>query len=211
MINSHSYMNSILRVPLRLPPDQTARLLDLQTAFALACNALAPVVQQTRVWNRVALHHLAYRMLRTRFPEMGSQMICNVIYSVSRTSRTVFQHPASPFNLARLGNKPLPLLRFTENSPVYFDRHTLSLKDGFLSIFTLEGRMRFKLRLKPVEEHRFHSQKLSEIVLTRRKDATFELVFQFSASQGITAPVPDFKPAASVKSLPAYVKIEETE
>lgn len=204
-------MNSVLRVPLLLSPEQTAKLQALQAEFALACNALAPVVQQTRVWNRVALHHLAYKMLRAKFPDMGSQMICNVIYSVSRTSRAVFQHPGSPFNLARLGNKPLPLLRFTENSPVYFDRHTLSLKDGLLSIFTLEGRMRFKLSLKPVHEQRFQSQKLSEIVLARRKDEIFELMFRFSELQDITASSPDFKRSESTKSVPAYVTIEETE
>ncbi len=44
-------------------------------------------LHQTKVWNRVALHHLMYRNLRDQFPEMGSQMVCNAIYSVSRTCR----------------------------------------------------------------------------------------------------------------------------
>ena len=94
-------MNSVLRIALNASPEQGARLQALQSGFAQVCNALAPVVQQTRVWNRVALHHLAYRQLREQFPEMGSQMVCNAIYSVSRTSRLVFQHPASPFSRAR--------------------------------------------------------------------------------------------------------------
>jgi len=54
-------MNSLLRIPLRASPDQVERLEALQKGFAQVCNALAPLVQQTRVWNRVALHHLAYR------------------------------------------------------------------------------------------------------------------------------------------------------
>ena len=79
-------MNKMLRIPLHASPEQSARLQALQATFAEACNALSPLVQKSRVWNRVALHHLAYKELRQKYPDMGSQMICNVIYSVSRTS-----------------------------------------------------------------------------------------------------------------------------
>ncbi|NBT92621.1 MAG: hypothetical protein EBT37_08500, partial [Betaproteobacteria bacterium] len=75
-------MNILLRVPLNTSTEQSTRLKALQAVFAQACNALAPIVQQTKVWNRVALHHLMYRNLRERFPELGSQMVCNAIYSV---------------------------------------------------------------------------------------------------------------------------------
>lgn len=157
-------MNS-LHVSLSTEPDQRAKLLDLQRTFADACNALAPVVQSTRCWNRVALHHLAYRALRERFPALGSQMTCNVLYSVSRASRLVYQHPDSPFNLQRLGTRGLPLLYFLPQSPVYFDRHTLSLRDGIASMYTLDGRMRFNLPLDEQAERRFRQSKLREIVL----------------------------------------------
>jgi hypothetical protein len=170
-------MTSMLRISLNASPEQALRLQALQTGFAQVCNALAPLVQQTRVWNRVALHHLAYRQLREQFPEMGSQMVCNAIYSVSRTCRMVFQHPDSPFSLQRLGSKPLPLLRFADSCPVYFDRHTLSLKAGQLSMFTLDGRMRFQLTLRAEDEQAFHACKLREIVLARRPDGIYELSF----------------------------------
>ena len=110
-------MDSILRIPLNASPEQAQRLQDLQRGFAQLCNALAPLVQSTRVWNRVALHHLAYRQLREQFPAMGSQMVCNAIYSVSRTCRMVFQHPGSPLHLDKLGARPLPLLRFADTCP----------------------------------------------------------------------------------------------
>ena len=200
-------MNSVLRIPLDASPEQVARLQALQSGFAQVCNALAPLVQQTRVWNRVALHHLAYRQLREQFPEMGSQMVCNAIYSVSRTCRLVFQHPASPFHLTRLGDKPLPQLRFAPSCPVYFDRHTLSLKGGQLSMFTLDGRMRFQLALRPEDEAAFHASKLREIVLACRPDGVYVLSF-FLAN-------PDEPAAASNPALPAsgeipeYVMVEE--
>jgi len=135
-------------------------LLALQVGFAQVCNAIAPIVQQTRVWNRVALHHLTYRSLRERFPAMGSQMVCNAIYSVSRTCRVVFQHPQSPFSLTRLGDRPLPLLQFTDTCPVYFDRHTLNVKGGQLSMYTLDGRMLFALALQAADEANFKAMRL---------------------------------------------------
>ncbi len=198
-------MNSLVRVPLNATPDQAERLLALQAAFAKACNALAPMVQQTRIWNRVTLHHLAYKSLRVQFPNLGSQMVCNVIYSVSRASRQVFQHPESPFNLARLAGRPLPLLNFAENCPVYFDRHTLSVKDGKLSMYTLDGRMRFDLALGRAAESAFREKKLREIVLSRTPQANFELCFLFAeprAEAESTAP-------ADNGQVPEYLVVEE--
>ena len=199
-------MNLSLRVPLNTTPDQAAKLLELQATFAKACNALAPMVQKTRVWNRVALHHMAYKPLREQFPQIGSQMVCNAIYSVSRHSRLLFQHPQSPFFLARLGDKPLPLLRFSDSCPVYFDRHTLSLKDGQLSMYTLDGRMRFQLSLKPEDEANFHQKKLREIVLSRGAGGGFELQFAFSDADDQAA-----EPQATMAAeLPEYMMVEET-
>ena len=203
----YSYMNSTLRIALNTTPEQLARLVALQASFARVCNTLAPTVQKTRVWNRVALHHLTYRSLRERFPELGSQMVCNAIYSVSRTSRIVFQHPQSPFSVAKLGSKPLPMLRFSDNSPVYFDRHTLSVKDGQLSMFTLDGRMRFALALTPADEAKFNEKKLREIVLSKRGDGLFELSFLFCDKDDELATDTTTVGSADV---PEYVVLEES-
>jgi len=169
-----------IRIALNATPEQALRLLALQQAFAEVCNAISPMVQQSRIWNRVALHHMAYKPMRERFPALGSQMVCNAIYSVSRSARAVFQAPGSPFRLQRLGDRPLPKLHFENSAPVYFDRHTLSLKEGQLSMYTLDGRMRFKLDLAPEVGQRFHHDKLREIVLAR-VGPDFELRFRFDA------------------------------
>ncbi|MFA7269719.1 MAG: hypothetical protein WC073_10285 [Sterolibacterium sp.] len=195
-------MNFCLRVPLNTSAEQTARLRDLQTAFAELCNALAPVVQQTRCWNRVTLHHLTYKALRERFPKIGSQMVCNAIYSVSRTSRLVLQHPNSPWNVAKHPQQALPLLKFMANSPVYFDRHTLSLKDGQLSMYTLDGRMRFQLDLQPADQVRFHQEKLREIVLSNTPQG-YQLAFWFSAQDEATET--QVLPAEASAELPEYL------
>ncbi|WP_295521805.1 hypothetical protein [Limnohabitans sp. Rim8] len=170
-------MNFLIRVPLNTSPEQHARLCELRAVFARVCNELAPQVQQSRVWNRVALHHLHYRSLRAQFPELGSQMVCNAIYAVSKMSRLIYQAAASPYNVSRMPGKPLPLLKFADSCPVYFDRHTLSIKPGQLSLFTMDGRMRFELQLDADKLALFEQAKLREVVLNERLDKTFELSF----------------------------------
>jgi hypothetical protein len=196
-------MNHSLRIALNGTPKQFERLRALQVAFADVCNAIAPVVQSTRCWNRVALHHLVYRSMRERFPALGSQMICNAVYSVARNARLVLQHPQSPWNVSkRSAAAPLPLLRFAASAPVYFDRHTLSLRRGMLSMFTLDGRMRFDLSLAPADETRFHQEKLIEVMLAATASG-FELTFQFAG----TVPAGKLQEMSAKGLLPEYVLI----
>jgi hypothetical protein len=221
-------MNFSVRIALTPSPEQHARLMALQAAFAQVCNELSPVVQHTRVWNRVALHHMAYKGLREKFPALGSQMVCNAIYSVSRASRLIFQTPGSPFHVSRLAGRALPLLRFTDTCPVYLDRHTLSLKQGQVSMFTLDGRMKFQLALSAQQETAFHTQKLLEIVL-QRVGLQFELAFQFgpaaaavpetateAATEAATETAAEAAWAGAVSARPApalmfpeYLKVED--
>ena len=199
-------MKTLILIPLDANVDQVQRLKDLQAAFAKVCNALAPMVQSTRCWNRVALHHMAYRSLREQFPEMGSQMVCNAIYSVSRASRQIYQHPQSEFNIAKLGDRPLPLLQFEPNCPVYFDRHTLSIKGHQLSMYTLDGRMRFDLDVAPEVLTAFAKQKLREMVLKVSTTGGFE--FSITMDDPDSNYLDEAEPATD-EPLLGYVVIEE--
>lgn len=199
-------MTQLLRITLRTTLEQSERLSLLQEEFSRVCNALAPVVRDTRCWNRVALHHMMYKTLREQFPALGSQMVCNAIYSVCRASRLVYQHPASPFSVGRMDGKPLPLLRFLPASPVYFDRHTLSIKDGRLSMYTLDGRMRFDLALLPDDEAAFHASKLREVVLTRGGAGAFELSFWLGEADKASLEEPE---NAGSTEIPEYLMVEE--
>lgn len=209
-------MNFQIRVPLNTSPEQYARLCALRVVFAQVCNQLAPSVQQSRVWNRVALHHLHYRALRAQFPALGSQMVCNAIYAVSKMARLIYQHPQSPFNPALKPGAALPLLRFADSCPVYFDRHTLSIKPGQLSLFTMDGRMRFDLTLEPEKLAVFEQAKLREIVLNERLDKVFELSFHLDTTEVAEAAEPDApaealaQGAASAALIPEYVSVEVT-
>jgi hypothetical protein len=163
--------NHILSIQLRLTETERARLVALQQAFAEICNTLVPIVRQTRCWNRVGLHHLAYHALRARFPRMGSQMVCNAIYSVSRAYRRV----------PKKSDAPLPQLEFLSSAPVFFDRHTVSLRDHRISIYTLDGRIRFGFAMPPEVLRVFSSERLREIVLHRQGE-TFSLSFHMQGA-----------------------------
>lgn len=207
-------MNFLIRVPLNTTSEQYARLCALRVMFAQVCNQLAPNVQQSRVWNRVALHHLHYRALREQFPALGSQMVCNAIYAVSKMARLIYQHPQSPYNPVSRPSGRLPLLRFADSCPVYFDRHTLSIKPGQLSLFTMDGRMHFELVLGADRLAIFEQAKLREIVLNERPGQVFELSF-FLESTDVpdSAEVDDSEvmglgDAASPRFIPEYVSVE---
>jgi hypothetical protein len=187
-----------------LQPGQIERLIHLQQMFAQACNHLAPIVQQTRCWNRVALHHMAYRTLREQFPMLGSQMACNAIYSVSRTCRALYQNPNSPYALHKLGGGSLPQVLFLPQSPVYFDRHTLSLKNGRASMYTLDGRIKFNLDLTEAQEARFRTSRLREIVMSLQASG---LVLTFTLDDPQAAPANDADDDLRHADLPEYVLV----
>lgn len=165
--------------------DQLQRLKALQVNFIEICNAIMPTVQTSRCWNRVALHHMVYHSMRMRFPCTGSQMICNAIYSVCRAARAVLQHPKSPWNIELNPNANLPMILFLPQSPVFFDRHTLNLKGNRLSMYTLDGRIRFDLNLTKEQQEAFHHNKLKEVLLVNDQE-NFSLHFHFGSEDAET-------------------------
>ena len=202
-------MKFIIAIPLDTRPEQYTRLCELRAVFAQVCNRLAPAVQASRIWNRVTLHHLHYHTLREQFPDLGSQMVCNAIYAVSKMARLVYQHPKSPYNVAARDARPLPLLRFAHSCPVYFDRHTLSIKEEQLSLFTMDGRMHFELALAPAKHALFAQAKLREIALKERKDHRFELSFFLESERTVaTNLLQEAVPPTAL--VPDYVSVEVT-
>ena len=201
-------MESLILVQLKSSQAQEAQLVALQSLFARACNNLAPLVSQTRCWNRVALHHLAYKGLREKYPQLGSQMICNVIYSVCRAARLVYQHPQSPWSISKSDPKSLPVIVFSDDTPVFFDRHTLSIKKGQISLFSLDGRMRFELGLSEEDEMKFRQEKLREISLEKRKEG-YLLKFVMTSnsnSEGVKTDQQESEMARQL-DLPSYLVV----
>lgn len=166
-------------VVLNASDGQVERLEELQTSFVAVCNAIAPVVRDAKCWNRVALHHLVYKQMRERFPQMGSQMVCNAIYTVCRAARLIYQGQKTPCLDSSGINSNLPLIQFENNCPVCFDRHTLSVSKDMVSMYTLDGRMKFEMMLDEMQLRTFKNEKLMEILLLKNSSRQFLLKFVF--------------------------------
>lgn len=186
-------MKNSLQIKLIVSPEQELRLIDLQKTFALACDEAALFVARSRSWHRVTLHHLAYKSLREKFPLLGSQMVCNAIHTVSKASKEIFQDPLSRWTAAARAGEPLPILKFADSTPVFFDKHTLTLKKKALSIFTLDGRMHIQINLSEIIENKLRTEKLKELSLLRQKNS-FYLRFVFGEdSEGSLSIKPSVK------------------
>lgn len=196
-------MNYRLRIRLQTTPVQVRQLQALQALFVQACNELAQQARAAGVWSRIGLHQLAYHGLRQRFPALGAQMVCNVIYSVSRAARLVFQHPASPFHGRVRAGAAAPRLCFGPEAPVYFDRHTLNVRDGQASMYSLDGRLRFNLPLDPEHEHRLRHGGIREIALGR--DAQGLLLDFLFAHADATAPAAAAQEGTDCPPWPDYL------
>src|SRR5437879_7826196 len=138
-------------IRLKVTPEQAAKLGALRTAYAEACNWLAPLVQAARCWNRVDLHRLAYRGLRQETP-LGAQMACNAIFSVCKAYR-------SQRALGRISpDTPVPAVCFNRAS-VHFDHRTFTLKGEAVSLNPLQGRSRVPMILANQQRKHLQSAK----------------------------------------------------
>jgi IS605 OrfB family transposase len=167
-------------IRLSASPQQDAALRALQHAYADACNRLVPIVREKRVWNRVALHNLAYSMLRQNTP-LGSQMCCNAIFSVCKAYK-------AQKALGRIRkDRPVPEIRL-DRASVHFDKRTYTIKDETVSLYTLDGRITVPMRLGEHQRRILESGQAKEAELVFRKDRWFlNLVVESGDADSVTS------------------------
>ncbi|MBW7657620.1 transposase [Hydrogenophilus thermoluteolus] len=167
-------------IRLSASPQQDAALRALQHAYADACNRLVPIVREKRVWNRVALHNLAYSMLRSATP-LGSQMCCNAIFSVCKAYK-------AQKALGRIRkDREVPEIRF-DRASVHFDKRTCTIKDETVSLYTLDGRIVVPMRMGEHQRRLLSSGKPKEAELVLRKGVWyFNLVVETQGADSVTS------------------------
>jgi len=126
-------MLKTVSLKLRTTTEQSEALSELRSAYSGACNSLVPIVIEKRCWNRIALHNLVYSNLREK-TSLGSQMCCNVIFSVCKAYK-------SQKSLRKIKKDFVPEISFGRTS-VHFDKRTYSFKENLLSLNTLAGRIK---------------------------------------------------------------------
>jgi IS605 OrfB family transposase len=155
-------MKRTISIRLKVTQEQEELLLRLQEAFLAACNSIVPTSMEHRCWNRVALHNLVYRQVR-QTSSLGSQMVCNAIFAVCKAYKAI----------TVVKDEPIPQIQFHKNRSVHFDKRTYSIKGATLSLYTLEGRQRFPMRMGPFQETIFSTGLPREGELICRKGKWF--------------------------------------
>lgn len=169
-----------IRFKLNINKEQVIQLRSLQKTFSEICNEISSIACQQSCWSRVPLHHLSYHKMRDKYPLFGSQMVCNAIYAVTRTYKRLVELGLFRVNEGEeLGPGFKPRIIFLPIAPVYFDMHTLSIKGGVISMYTLNGRMRFSLNISEKNlQSIMQKNKVKEIMMVGHSGG-FDLLFNF--------------------------------
>ena len=137
-------MKRTISIRLDTTREHNQKLLQLQEAYHGACNQIVPDAIANRCWNRVALHQLVYTKVRSG-STLGSQMVCNAIYSVCKAYQAK----------SILPNEVVPTICFRKGRSVHFDKRTYSIKGETISLYTLGKRIKVPLKFGPFQRAYF--------------------------------------------------------
>jgi predicted transposase len=151
-------MKRTISLKLTLSENQLQAFTELQEKFSATCNYIGQIAFENKERNRVKLHHLAYYLVREKFPELGAQMACNAIAKVAGALRVL--------------KKPKEIL-FRKECSVHFDKRTYSLKGEFLSLFTLQKRARLQLDISSFHQGFLEQGVAKEAELVRKGNRWF--------------------------------------
>lgn len=137
-------------VRIKVSPDQAQVLSDTCSAYLGCCNMVSRVAWEHKTLSQKTLHQLAYRKLRDEY-HVGAQMACSSMNRVIGNYRTIKEMHGSPWVTSQ------PNYR----SPGYdlvWNRDYSILKDGRLSINTLNGRIKLPVDWGHVPEAYRHGK-----------------------------------------------------
>ena len=134
-----------------------------------ACHLLVDFVCKDpaqRNWQRFNLHHAAYHTVRATMPDLGSQMLCNAIRSVSSAYKAeLSKHPRK--------NKTDPLKRIVFKNPsIHLDKNTITYHSDLTTatVYTVQGRVKVDLCPGEFQKRLLQQGKLKESNLVYRKN-----------------------------------------
>jgi putative transposase len=157
-------------------------LVDVQAAYAKACNLLVPLVVKSRCWNKVDLHNAAYDWLRPKTP-LGSQMVCNTFRTVCGAYKSMRSNGEIE------DGEPVPVANF-RNASVHYDVRTFTMRGDKLSLWAIDGRVEVTLRPGKHQKRLLAWGKPKEAELVSRKGRMyFNLVLEKEITFKETGPV----------------------
>ena len=159
-------------VRLEMTAQASAKLLETQKLYGDACRILMGILleggREERRWQRYALHHAGYRIVRAKLPNLGSQCVCNAIRSVSGAVKSWISNPPK---FAVDKTMAIPTLSF-RNPVVHLDKNTITYgkvgNEITATIYSIEGRVPATLRPGPFQAEILASGKWAESNLVHR-------------------------------------------
>ena len=131
-------------------PDQAQALSDTCAAYLDCCNMVSRVAWEHKTLGQKALHQLVYRRLRDEY-RVKSQMAQSSIIRVIGNYRTIKEMHGSPWAASR------PEYR-SSGYDLAWNRDYSVLKDGRLSVNTLNGRIKLPVDWSHVPEEYRHGK-----------------------------------------------------
>ena len=137
-------------VRIKVSPDQSQVISDTCAAYLDCCNMVSKVAWEHRTISRKTLHQLVYRRLRDEY-HVGAQMACSSIRCVIGNYRTIKEVHGSPWATSQ------PNYR-SSGYDLLWNRDYSILKDGRLSVSTLDGRIKLPVDWTHVPETYRHGK-----------------------------------------------------
>ena len=137
-------------VRIKVSPVQSQALSDTCAAYLDCCNTVSKTACEHRTISQKALHQLVYRRLRDEY-HVGAQMACSSMRRVIGDYRTIKEGHGSPWAASR------PEYHSTGYDLVWNHDYSI-LKDGRLSINTIDGRIKLPVDWTHVPEAYRHGK-----------------------------------------------------
>ena len=152
----HTFTYSVL---LHVDARQSALLSDTCDAYLSCCNRVSEVAYNSRMLSQKKLSKLVYYELRERY-KVGAQMAQSAIIQVIGNYRAIKESQGSPWKVQPNYTTP--------GYDLVWNRDYSILKDGRLSINTLEGRLKVEVDWTRIPEEYRHGRFGTARVLKRR-------------------------------------------
>ena len=165
-------------IALEVDADASEKMHRTRRLYGQACDLLVPIVvsdtdRKDRLWQRYNLHKAAYPMVRTQMPDLGSQLACNVMRSVSSMYRSwISNHPKFSTDKKMV----LPSISF-RNPVVHLDKNTLRFLKNYTeaSVYTVNGRVTVGLRPGKFQQSLLAGFMAQELAGTSKENRIFKL------------------------------------
>ena len=137
-------------VRIKVSPDQSQTLSDTCAAYLDCCNMVSKTAWEHKTLSQKMLHQLVYRKLRDEY-HVGAQMACSSMRHVIGNYRTIKEMHGSPWATSQ------PEYHSPGYDLVWNNDYSI-LKDGRLSINTLNGRIKIPVDWAHVPEEYRHGK-----------------------------------------------------